>query len=111
MKHLKHCQREHSLITIGRWFGMFLLLTIPLVNVFFLIKWAFVQKISRTRRNFAIAVIVYLFALILIGVILMITFKIDLVKTCDSFKQSLSPIEYDIEKIALPDENFKEAQL
>ena len=46
-------------ISTNKWFGILLLLTIPLVNIYFIIYWAFIQKVSFTRRNFSRALILW----------------------------------------------------
>ena len=73
MEETKH--RRHTAITMNKWFGILLLLTVPLVNLYFLIYWAFIQKVSQTRRNFARAVILWAVIITLITVLVMIIFQ------------------------------------
>jgi len=61
-------------MTTNKWLGVLLLLTIPLVNIYFIIYWAFIQKISQTRRNFARAIILWAIMAALIIVLIIIIF-------------------------------------
>jgi len=56
----------HKQITVNRWIGILLLLTIPAVNLCFVIYWAFIQKVSTTLRNFARAIILWFIIILLI---------------------------------------------
>jgi len=68
-------QHRRTPMTTNRWFGILLLLTIPLVNIYFLIYWAFIQKVSFTRRNFSRAVILWVIIVSLIIVLAIIIFQ------------------------------------
>ena len=72
MEETKH--RRRTAITVNKWFVILLLLTIPLVNIYFVIYWAFIQKVSQTRRNFARAVILWAIIIALVFVLLIIIF-------------------------------------
>ena len=69
--------RRNKPISTNKWIGILLLLTIPLVNLYFIIYWAFVQKISMTRRNFSRAIILWFTTVALITVLLLIVIQPD----------------------------------
>ena len=71
----KEKRHRHTPITMNKWFGMLLLLTIPLVNIYYIIYWAFIQRVSQTRRNYARAVILWFIIVALIIVLATIIFQ------------------------------------
>jgi amino acid transporter len=81
---------RHKSMTTNKWIGVLLLLTIPLVNIYFVIYWAFVQKISFTRRNFARAVLLWLLIVAMLSVLALIIFQPNFQRFTDAFKQSVN---------------------
>ena len=79
-------QHRHTPMTTNKWLGTLLLLTIPLVNLYFVIYWAFVQKISQTRRNFARAVILWFVMIALIIILAIIIFNPNFEQFFDALK-------------------------
>ncbi|MDR2684933.1 MAG: hypothetical protein LBB53_06095 [Prevotellaceae bacterium] len=95
----------HSHVSMSGWLGILFLLTIPLVNIYFLINWAFIQKISRTKRNFSRAFLTWCFIVILLLVLFLIIFRIDLAETLSKFINSITTMPV-VEEIIVPDESY-----
>lgn len=65
------CEKIYS---VSQWFGTFLLLFIPVVNIILLFVWAFSNKINKNKKNWAraslfIAVIIIILLVILYAVL------------------------------------------
>jgi len=73
MEYTKNNKRPS--MSTNRWLVVLLILTIPLVNIALIIYWAFIQKISHTRRNFARATILWGIMIALIIVLVLIIFQ------------------------------------
>ena len=98
---MENTNRKRVPLSTNKWIGLLLLLTIPLVNVYFLIYWAFVQKVSYTRRNFARAVIIWSIIFILVAILAIIIFQPDFQKVAETFKE--------INKVLQVEESFSDA--
>ncbi|MDR0828782.1 MAG: hypothetical protein LBN95_01530 [Prevotellaceae bacterium] len=96
---------KHQPISINSWLVTFLLLTIPVFNIYMLIHYAFIQKISRTKQNFARSLFVYSAILILVFILIVIIFQIDLAETFSKIVHSFSTIPIE-EEITTPNESY-----
>ena len=82
--------RRGKPMTTNKWIGILLLLTVPLVNIYFIIYWAFIQKVSMTRRNFSRALIIWSIIVALITILLLIIIQPDLQSFATAFKNMKS---------------------
>jgi len=87
MENTQEKQRRRTPMTTNKWFVILLLLTIPLVNIYYIIYWAFIQKISQTRRNFSRAVILWVIIFVLIVVLAFIVFQHEIQSMFSIFKE------------------------
>ena len=82
--------RRGKPMTTNKWIGILLLLTIPLVNLYFVIYWAFIQKVSMTRRNFSRALILWFIIVALIAILLLIIIQPDFQAFADALTKMKS---------------------
>lgn len=47
-----------SPMTMGQWIGTLVILMIPLVNIIFMLIWAFKKNVNRNKKNYSRAMIV-----------------------------------------------------
>lgn len=59
--------------SVLQWFGTFLLMFIPIVNIVLLFVWAFSNKVNKTKKNWAIA---SLFIVAIVIVLLIILYAV-----------------------------------
>jgi heme/copper-type cytochrome/quinol oxidase subunit 2 len=66
-----HDETQHeSVYSVLQWFGTFLLMFIPVVNIVLLFIWIFSKKVNRNKRNWALASL-FIFVIIIILLIIM----------------------------------------
>lgn len=56
-------------VSIGNWIITFILLAIPLVNIILLIVWAVSSTVPQSKKNFAVAYLIFFIALAVLGVV------------------------------------------
>jgi Trk-type K+ transport system membrane component len=61
-------------MSVGKWIGTYLLLMIPLVNLIFVLIWAFSSEENPNRKNWAIAMIIIWVVVIALYAILFLIF-------------------------------------
>jgi len=62
---------QEKVYSVMQWFGTFLLMFIPVVNIILLFVWAFSNKINKNKKNWAIA---SLFIVAIVAVLLIILY-------------------------------------
>lgn len=64
-------QQQEKVLTIGDWMVTILLLCIPLVNIIMLIVWACSSSTPKSKKNFAIAQLIYMAIAIVLSFLFM----------------------------------------
>lgn len=67
-------QNPDKPVGVFSWFGMVLLMTIPVVGIVMVFRWAFSKKVNVNKKNFAVATLILWGILLVVGVILLILF-------------------------------------
>lgn len=66
----KHSEEQDNVVSVLQWFGTFLLMFIPGVNIVLLFIWAFSNKINKNKKNWAIATL-YIFAIVTVLLVIL----------------------------------------
>lgn len=65
-------EKSNEIVSVGNWVGTIILSTIPIVNIIMLIVWLTSKKIPKSKKNWAIATIIF----ILIGLLVYVIFAL-----------------------------------
>jgi len=61
---------DNSVISIGEWITILLLLSIPIVNIVIAIVWLSGDKTSQTKKNYIYAILIFMAAAFMISLLL-----------------------------------------
>lgn len=71
----EHGEVQHEpVFSVLQWFGTFLLMFIPVVNIVLLFIWTFSKKVNKNKRNWALASLFIVVIIIILLVILYVAF-------------------------------------
>ncbi len=69
---IQKMEKSNEIVSVGNWVGTIILSAIPIVNIIMLIVWLTSKKIPKSKKNWAIATIIF----ILIGLLVYVIFAL-----------------------------------